>query len=64
MNRKMTIIIEACVVMALIALLATNALGQTKWTKYEGNPVLNLGAPGEWDDYYVSDPSVLFWWNL
>jgi predicted GH43/DUF377 family glycosyl hydrolase len=52
---------EVCVVMALIALLATNALGQTKWTKYEGNPVLDLGAPGEWDDSNIGGlPSVLF----
>ncbi|MBC8236139.1 hypothetical protein H8E77_41865, partial [bacterium] len=30
------------------------------WDKYEGNPVLDLGAPGEWDDYSVSFLSVLF----
>jgi len=60
MKRKMTSIIEACVVMALIALFATNALGQTKWTKYEGNPVLDLGAPGDWDDFHLSNPFVLF----
>ena len=59
MKRKMTGMLEACVVMALIALLATNALGQTKWTKYEGNPVLNLGGPGAWDDYSIFGPSVL-----
>jgi len=30
------------------------------WEKDEGNPVLNLGVPGAWDDYYVGSPSVLF----
>jgi len=30
------------------------------WTKYAGNPVLDLGAPGAWDDVNVFDPSVLF----
>jgi len=62
MKRKMTGIIEACVVIALIALFATNALGQTKWTKYEGNPITpDPGAPGEWDDSQVGNPSVLFY---
>lgn len=61
MERKMTGILEACVVMALIALLATNALGQTKWTKYEGNPIaLDPGAPGEWDDTYAVSGPILF----
>jgi hypothetical protein len=60
MKRKMISVIKVYVVMALIALFATNALGQTKWTKYEDNPVLDLGASGEWDDYYVYASSVLF----
>jgi predicted GH43/DUF377 family glycosyl hydrolase len=61
MKRKIISMVKVCVVMAVIALLATNALGQTKWTKYEGNPVLDLGAPGEWDDYRVDGvPSVLY----
>jgi len=29
------------------------------WTKYGGNPVLDKGAPGSWDDRRVWDPSVL-----
>jgi predicted GH43/DUF377 family glycosyl hydrolase len=29
------------------------------WTKYENNPVLDLGANGEWDDVYVEEPSVI-----
>jgi predicted GH43/DUF377 family glycosyl hydrolase len=30
------------------------------WTKYENNPVLGLGAGGEWDDAYVGWMQVLF----
>jgi len=51
-------------VLMLFTIVATSAfativLGQTEWTKYEGNPVLDSGASGEWDDTYVDDPSVL-----
>jgi predicted GH43/DUF377 family glycosyl hydrolase len=30
------------------------------WTKYENNPILNLGSSGTWDDTRVSTPSVIF----
>ena len=30
------------------------------WSKHEGNPVLDLGTEGTWDDYYISGPCVLF----
>ncbi|MGD8777546.1 MAG: hypothetical protein PVH88_01135 [Ignavibacteria bacterium] len=30
------------------------------WTKYSGNPVMNLGTSGEWDDQSVSYPSVIY----
>ena len=30
-----------------------------KWTKYPENPVLDLGAPGEWDDGHVEYPMVI-----
>ncbi len=29
------------------------------WTKYGGNPVLDVGAPGEWDSNGVTSPCVL-----
>jgi len=29
------------------------------WTKYSGNPVLDVGAPGSWDSNGVGTPSVL-----
>ncbi len=30
------------------------------WAKHPNNPVLNLGADGEWDNQNVGDPTVLF----
>ena len=30
------------------------------WTKYPGNPVLDLGPSGSWDDVEVPSPSVIF----
>jgi len=30
------------------------------WTKHPGNPVLDVGPPGGWDDYLVMSPTVLF----
>ena len=32
---------------------------QTVWTKHPGNPVLARGQSGEWDDAWVSWPSVI-----
>ncbi|HSL16961.1 MAG TPA: hypothetical protein VLB51_03555 [Methylomirabilota bacterium] len=30
------------------------------WTKYEDNPVLEVGPAGSWDDYYVAPGSAIF----
>jgi predicted GH43/DUF377 family glycosyl hydrolase len=30
----------------------------TDWVKFEGNPVLPLGTPGQWDDYSAFQPFV------
>ena len=38
---------------------ATSSDGIT-WTKYGGNPILDLGSPGSWDDAAISGPSVIF----
>jgi hypothetical protein len=38
---------------------ATSADGIV-WVKHPGNPVLDIGAGGTWDDYYVSEPTVFF----
>ncbi|MBS4016156.1 MAG: T9SS type A sorting domain-containing protein [Candidatus Latescibacteria bacterium] len=29
------------------------------WTKYPNNPVLDVGAPGSWDDMWVAVPAVI-----
>lgn len=38
--------------------LATSRDG-IRWEKYHENPVLPLGAPGEWDDYSAFQPCVV-----
>jgi predicted GH43/DUF377 family glycosyl hydrolase len=44
-----------------IFILSINPIsGQTNWTKYSGNPVLNEGPGGSWDDYGVSWPFVIY----
>ncbi|MGD8778593.1 MAG: hypothetical protein PVH88_06475 [Ignavibacteria bacterium] len=30
------------------------------WTVYDNNPVLDLGSSGEWDDVYITSPSVIY----
>jgi predicted GH43/DUF377 family glycosyl hydrolase len=30
------------------------------WTKYSGNPILDIGSPGSWDDFRVHANSVLY----
>jgi hypothetical protein len=46
---------------ALTVLLpAGGASGQIPWTKYAGNPVLERGAPGEWDAGLVDHSEVIF----
>jgi predicted GH43/DUF377 family glycosyl hydrolase len=48
-------------VLAVAVLLAAGAAwGQTEWTKYEGNPVLQAGAPGEWDEGWVYTSAVRY----
>jgi predicted GH43/DUF377 family glycosyl hydrolase len=37
----------------------TSALAQTDWTKHPDNPVLDLGAPEEWDDSKVNPGTVI-----
>ncbi len=47
--------------LAVAVLLAAGGVwGQTAWTKYVGNPVLEHGAPGEWDAGNVDHTEVLF----
>jgi predicted GH43/DUF377 family glycosyl hydrolase len=45
--------------LALIVFWANAVVAQTRWTKYEGNPVVE-GTSGTWDANWVSQPSVLY----
>jgi predicted GH43/DUF377 family glycosyl hydrolase len=36
------------------------SLDGISWTKYPGNPVLDIGPPGSWDDFRAYVPSVVF----
>ncbi len=44
----------------ILALAPAGIVAQTVWTKYEGNPVLEVGPTGSWDDNYLIEPYVLF----
>jgi predicted GH43/DUF377 family glycosyl hydrolase len=53
-------IVLAAILMA-IAPGATAAVSRPGvWTKYAGNPVLDVGASGTWDDLGIWDPAVVF----
>jgi len=39
---------------------ANVGMTQTEWEKYPGNPVLDVGASGTWDDTEVFSPTILF----
>ena len=47
-------------VIAAMMLWANVGITQTEWEKYPGNPVLDIGESGTWDDYYVYAPTVIF----
>ncbi len=55
-NRNITIFFT----IAALMLWANIGMTQTEWGKYPGNPVLELGESGTWDDYHVFAPTVLF----
>ena len=42
-----------------LAALFSEVLGQVEWTKYGGNPVLQAGASGTWDDDGFPSANVL-----
>jgi len=47
-------------VITTLIILANVGMTQTDWEKYPGNPVLDLGESGTWDDHDVDGPDVLF----
>ena len=50
----------AFLTIAAVTLWASLGMAQTEWEKYPGNPVLDLGPSGAWDDDDAFNPSVLF----
>ena len=55
--KRHSIFILIGLVSVMILIIQGNA--QTQWTKYSGNPVLDLGSSGSWDDAWVSYPIVI-----
>ena len=55
-NRNIAIFLS----IAALMLWANVGMPQTEWEKYPGNPVLDLGESGTWDDDEVYHPNVLF----
>jgi predicted GH43/DUF377 family glycosyl hydrolase len=51
--------LSACTIATLVLLAPLNADAQTKWFKYERNPVMNFGAPGSWEAWDVSFPRII-----
>jgi predicted GH43/DUF377 family glycosyl hydrolase len=37
-----------------------SSMDGVSWTKYSGNPVLDLGPSGSWDDHNVAWPSIVY----
>ena len=59
MLKKNCVFTIAFVMMTILGFGTAICHAQTEWTKYSENPVLDLGADGEWDDTHVADPSVI-----
>jgi len=44
---------------AAVTFWSSAGMAQTEWEKYPGNPVLDVGPSGSWDDSFVTFPFVL-----
>jgi predicted GH43/DUF377 family glycosyl hydrolase len=49
-----------CTVLFILLLYPVINGQNIPWEKYSNNPVLDVGAPGSWDDMHVACPSVIF----
>ena len=58
MKKSMGILCVMLLVFGVVG-IATSVNATLTWTKY-GSPVLDLGAPSEWDSLNVHAPSVMF----
>ena len=50
----------AGIVLLTTLIFSQSTMGQTKFKKYSGNPVLTVGPAGSWDALYVNSSSVLY----
>ena len=56
------------IIIIFTALMVATTFAQTNWTKYLGNPVMDVGPPGSWDDedvkvlIVVNDGSLYHMW--
>ena len=57
--KKLYVILCSMLLVFRVVGIATSSNAELTWTKYEGNPVLDVGAPGEWDDTVVFPGSVI-----
>jgi len=55
---------SALLIVALTLTVVTSISGQTDWTKYDENPILNPGPPDSWDDESIVGCTVLFIDNI
>jgi predicted GH43/DUF377 family glycosyl hydrolase len=57
----------AIIIIFMVSMVITS-FGQTQWTKYPGNPVMDVGPTGSWDDedikqtYVIWDSTVYHMW--
>ena len=71
MKRLFIIIYKGLISFTVMLFLFSNsATAQTNWIKYENNPVLDVGLPGEWDswrvnhhDVYLDEDTLKMWYT-
>ena len=47
------------VIVSLFIPVGAATQAQVVWTKYEGNPILDVGSAGSWDDNFLLEPWVI-----
>ncbi|RMG95064.1 MAG: hypothetical protein D6706_12890, partial [Chloroflexi bacterium] len=58
-NRYQIISLVSVLAILLSASIGNELLAQTSWTPYSGNPVMDFGASGSWDEGAVLLPFVI-----
>jgi len=60
MNRKIVLLAVPLTLLSMFLISSPKAKALTTWEKYAGNPVLDLGSSGLWDDQSVWAPTILW----